>query len=593
MNFSGRMDLMSGKKNKITRDFKEKLKDFLPELSKNNHHIMFLHDRISCEFDIQLGQMKNQNVISDETKEKADLINQPFPLSNEKIQFLPMFMDAEDPVYKTDMDELMSWVLKNRDPLTFFQMTKGYYAQKKSWVVQKILSLSEDFVKELNKISEEKSIPLPSLHNMYVLMTGINDFFQSEENRTLLPAFLHYPVPASIPPNQRDDRIITVWNRIYNLLAECYWVVIVMGMIDALSIVGNYKKGGLEEARNYLMHSVVYSELERRVQLIKNAQDLHSYLRTEFSVFESFFPEFGQFMKEAVVPIVKKRKKVLDFPITPLKEVKRRDKWGKEEPFSEPEPDDVMADTWNGESGIESEGPGSDDESLNQRDNGDSGDSDEKDTNVDQMVREKSIKKIPILEEFTVINGVEEKMEDIGLLKTYYLTGNPDKMIRYLFKLISNVSRTITDQIYSQELYKRHKISSSTWRRWKRKIREGGIQLPDHPDRPSGVRNINDLFEVEIQKISKDNENRRRHRGEDYFTQNELIEALQGDELRSALRNRYGIDLRKYGRTSLRNMLNRLIKENRIPVEKREGAHRFKKSDSLQIVREIANLSSK
>jgi len=227
------------KKNEITEDFKKNLMGFLPELSKNNHYIMFLHDRISCEFNIQLAQIQNHNAAFDETKEKVDLVDHPFPLSNEKIQFLPMFMDAEDPVYKTDMEELMSWVSKNGAPGTFFQMTKGYYAQKKSWVVQKILSLSEDFIEELNKISEEKNIPLPSLHNMYVLMIGINDFFQSEENHALLPAFLHYPVPPSVPPEQRDDRIISVWNQIYNLLVECYWVVTVEGMVDLLNIVGN------------------------------------------------------------------------------------------------------------------------------------------------------------------------------------------------------------------------------------------------------------------------------------------------------------------------------------------------------------------
>lgn len=583
---------MSRKRNEITEDFKKKLTGFLPELSKNNHYIAFLHDRISCEFNIQLKGIRDDNAISNETKEKVDLVDHPFPLSNEKIQFLPMFMDAEDPVYKTDMDELLSWVSKNRDPGTFFEMTKGYYSQKKSWVVQKILSLSEDFVEKLIEISKEKDMPLPSLHNMYILMTGINDFFQSEGNLALSPLFRHYPVPASVSPDQRDERIITVWNQIYNLLVESYWVVIVVGMVDLLNIARNYQEEGLEEARNYLMHSVIYSELESQVLLIKNVDDLRAYVHNEFSVFEGFFPDFSQFVKMSVVPIVRKRKKVLDFPITSLTDHIFK-KAHKGVPAFEPEPDDEPIDPLDEELNILSEDSDSDDELLSQGDSGDSGDSCAEGTDGDQKDQEESLRKIPILEEFTVIEGVEKKMEDIGLLKTYRLTGNPDEMIHYLFKVIFNISRTISDEIYSQELRKRYKISSSTWRRWQTKIREGKIQLPIHPDRPSGVRSIKDLFETEVREIKKNMKNRWKHRKEGYLTQNQLIKKFQNDFFRSVLNKRIGIELKKYSRTALRNILNKLIKENRIPFEKFGAANLFKISDIPKIAQEIASFYSR
>ena len=507
---------MSEKKNEITQDFKEKLKGFLPELSKNNHYIAFLHDRITMEFRIQLRKMQDHLAVSGESEEMPDLVDHPFPLSNNKIEFLPMFKDADDPVYKRDMAEYWNWFVSfsRADPESFFKLTKAYYSTKKSWVVQKIISLSEDFIEKLNAIGNETGIPLLSLHNMYIQMTGINDFCQSQQN--LAPAYHQYRVPASylvpasVAPDQRDDLIIRVWKRIYNLLVECYWVVIVVGMVDFLNIVRNYKEGGLGKARIYLMRSVISDELKSRVKQIDNVGDLHSYLRDEFSVFESFFPDFGEFVKKAVVPIVKKRKKVLAFPITPLTDHIFK-KAHKRAPAFEPEPDDEPIDPLEEESNIPSEDSDFDDKLLSQGDSGDSGDSYTEGTNGDQQDQKESLRKIPILEEFTVIDGVKEKMEDFGLLKTYRLTGNPDKMIHYLFKIIFNVSRTITDNIYSQELDKRYKISSSTCRRWLRLIREGKIQLPDHPDRPSEIRSINDLFEADIRKIKKDNLNRKEH----------------------------------------------------------------------------------
>ena len=443
------------KKNKITDDFKEKLKEFLPELSRNNHYIMFLHDRISCEFDIQLEGIRDINVISNEAKEPVDLVDHPFPLSNEKIQFLPMFMDVQDPVYKKDKDEFMSWVSKGRDPVVFFKMTKDYYSQKKSWVVQKILSLSEDFITKLDEISYETGIPLPSLHNMYILMTGINDFFQSQENRALLPAFLHYPVPASVPPDQRDDLIISVWKRLYNLLVECYWVVIVVGMVDLLNIIGNYQKEGLEEARNYLMHSVIYSELESQVLLIKNVDDLRTYVHKEFSVFQSFFPDFGEFVVQAVIPIVAKREKVLGLPITPLN--------GPKDEKKIDDPEAKMIKYLRRQELLE----------LMRKCRERKPKPKPEDSHSDREEITKPPREIPVLTESKVIEDFEKKMGATGLLKTYRLKGRgPDKMIHYLFKILSNISLTINDKIYSQKLREFYGdgMSSVTWRRRKRVI---------------------------------------------------------------------------------------------------------------------------
>jgi hypothetical protein len=579
------------KKNKITDDFKEKLKEFLPELSRNNHYIAFLHDRITMEFRIQLKIMQDHAAICGESEEMPDLVDHLFPLSSNKMQFLRIFKEADDPVYKSDMDEYRNWFVNDYrpDPETFFKLTKDFYSKKKSWVVQKILSLSEDFVEKLKEISEEKGIPLPSLHNMYVLMTGINDFcpindfYPSQENPT--PAYHQYRVsasccrvPVSVAPDQRDDLIIRVWNRIYNLLVESYWVVIVVGMEDFLNIVDIFRKKGLEKARVYLMHSVISDELKRRVKQIDNIGDLHFYLLDEFSIFKSFFPDFSEFVKQAVIPIVAKREKVLGLPITPLNGPK------DEKKFDDPEAKmikylrrqellELMRKCRERKPKPKPENSHSDREEIT-----------------------KPPREIPVLTESKVIEGFEKKMGATGLLKTYRRKGRgPDKMINYLFKILSNISLTINDKIYSKKLREFYGdgMSSVTWRRRKREIREGKIQLPDHPDRPSGVRSINDLFEAEVRDIMRHTAGRKKHHKEGYLSQNQLIGMFQNDVFRSGLNKRMGIELKKYSRTGLRNILNKLIEENRVPFEKFGAANLFKITDIPKIAKEIANFYSR
>lgn len=107
--------------------------------------------------------------------------------------------------------------------------------------------------------------------------------------------YLNILLPSSVLPKDRDNLICSVWNKIYNLLIECYWVLLIVGFIDLLNIIEVLHDEGFEEAKLYLLHSVVYSKVEDEVDRIK-IDDLLSFLRNEYSLFNLLSGEFSSLM---------------------------------------------------------------------------------------------------------------------------------------------------------------------------------------------------------------------------------------------------------------------------------------------------------
>jgi hypothetical protein len=370
----------------------------------------------------------------------------------------------------------------------------------------------------------------------------------------------------------------------YNLLVECYWVVLIVGLVDLLIVLGTYQKEGLEEARKYLIHSTVYSELERRVVLIEDRAQLLAYLQEEFSAFESFLPDFAGFLEKSLKQIAKKGERRLNTPIEPMLEDLLPEKDSKKTPL----PSDLDAGTikdfvfseW--ESGIDykeiegfhlGEGNAT---SLRRKKK------EEKEEEEEDSVKEVKLSfLVPEL-----LRGTEQKMLK-GLLKNYRLTGEPGKIVHYLFKTFSNLSRTITEKIYSEKLKFRYDTSLVTWRRWLKEIRDRKIVLDECPDRPGGIRSINDLFGAEIDEIKRIMQARKEHRDGKTLSQNQLINELQKDWLLGQLRKK-GVRLKKYSRTSLRNKIKALTEKNLIPFTKRGKSNRFLPEDIIEIARRVS-----
>jgi len=595
--------MMSTELGNISGDFNKRLNELALDLGQNNHYAAFLHDCISREITL-LKESINPDLGTSASDLLSEFVSHPLPLHDDRIMFLPMYLDSSDPVYPAEDRLLKEWISKDRAPSSHFRMAKEYYSQKESWIVQKIMSLSEEFVGGLLKISHEKGVPVPSLHNMYVLMTGIDDFITMPQHQALLPAYLLYPVSATLAEDQRDELLASVWKKILDLLVESYWVMLMVGLVDLLNVLGNFRTFGLEEARKYLIHTAVYSELERRIMCIGSRGDLRSYMKEEFPVFEGLLKSFQQFVVESARIAVKKDKRKVDYPLSPLDHTARMPKERYAQRKASDEPEDSSPETsdsskkeldyteldmlnpeehlmrieaikekWEKEGGKLSLDEWID-EQITKNVKGDDDDS-------DSRLKIKTYKeKEVVLSEVTVLQLFEQRMELQGLLMTHKLWGNPDKVIHYLFASVNNQSRTIVLNVFSTKLEARYGMSLSTWKRRLQDIQQGKIDIPPDPKRPSGVRHPNDLYESEIKDIQEDKGYKQRHKAKNHLTQNELIKKCQ----------EAGLQL---SRTSLRNKISHLVKENKIPVRKDGISNLFDEKDLPLIARELANLIKK
>jgi hypothetical protein len=475
---------------------------------------------------------------------------------------------------------------------------------------KKILSLSEEFIGHLLAISGETGIPLQSLYKMYFLMTTIAEYFQSPNTVNIPYKYYLYSIPESVPLHKRDNLLGKTWSRIYDLLVECYWVLIITGIVDILNILGNYVNGGIEEAINYLVHTVVYSETERKAVLIKDNKDLYEFMKEEFSVFETFFPDFGKFLNEITEPMVEYElmkqenygvKLLIEHPTSSKKRRQNLDTLSSDT--------EENADTEDEEGSSEYGEPVSDRYSDYDFDNSSSYDPQEeilKAHEEDAVLHEdresiqENEREIKRLEEpeplsiITILSRLESHMELKALLKNYKLNGDPDVVVSYLMKIINNESRTVNYEHYNYQVFEKSERSAMTIRRWVQGIKDGKIPIDDNPDRLGEISTINDFSLVEINELKTMMDARQRHHKDGYLTQNQLISLFINDDSVKLLQEK-GFEVKKYGRTHLSNKIRKLINDKKIPAPKvgDDGVRYFPIENIQNILKELVKLLQK
>ena len=543
--------------------FIQKLTVFLPILSNNNHHAAFFHHMVDNEYHLIMERNK-PNLKSE------DYILHPIPLTDDRIRFLPMFTKINSSVYEKEVEDYHNSLAGGGNYLKYIETKKDYYSKKESWVVKKILFLSSEFVDELNKLGKITGIPLNSIYNIYSLIIATDDSgfgnkstdrnFNPKEKlittQNLLSPFLKIPVPINITQNERDELLCSAWENIYNLLIECYWVLIIVGMTDLLNIIDSFRYDGLQEAKTYLLHSIVYLELEDRVEKIKTDNDLLSFLNEEFCTFNLLRKEFA-----LLIPTinVKRFNDKLNDTINYYIRSQSIHK-NQEDSVTELDKDEYnkfMRETY-AEEKTET-------------------DLDEANKNKEHK-QKKQPQEPPFLSEQTVTKILQSKMQHYGLLKEYELNrkskNDPNNVVYYICKTIFNILKTIKKQNFSYEMQKSLDTSFSTIERWKKeKI------LSDKPSKD------------EIEMIQKDMKRKKEHKVEKYYTQNQLIKEIQTNPRFIRYFQSQKKSTHTYSRTALRNKINLLIKNNRINCKDINGANQFNISDIKNILTELAKIS--
>jgi len=592
-------------------EFIKKLTILLPILSNNNHHAAFFHHMIDIEYHLLMERNKPK-------LKSHNYISHPIPLTDDRIRFLPMFTKINSSVYEKEWEDCYSTVTGAGNYLTYIEIKKDYYSKKESWVVKKILSLSSEFVNELNKLEKDTGIPLSSLYNIYSLIIAIDDsdFGNKSPDRSfdpkkkliaikeLLSPFIKIPLPANVVRDNRDDFLCSVWGKIYNLLVECYWVLIIVGMTDLLNIIDSYRYDGLEEAKLYLLHSVVYLELEDRVEKIETEDDLLSFLNQEFCLFNLLREEFT-----LLIPPINVKKFYDKSNNTINYYIRSRSNYqdvngDKDEDEEESTSDD---NELNSEPGVINTIEGvikhsneiytdkdesvseSNKEEVNeylktQHEDEETNDDAETENEIDKMSgnqelkQNKQPKEPPFLSEITIIKKLQTKMQHYGLMKDFRLNYkskfNPNNVVYYICEAIFNILKTVKKQNFSYEMQQSLGISLSTLRRWEKEKK-----ISENPS----------LSEINI--IKDDTIQRQKHKVEKYYTQNQLIKEIQTSPRFIKYFQSQNKSTHAYSRTALRNKINWLIKNSRIKCELINGANQFKVSDIKNILAELAKNS--
>jgi len=557
-----------GERNVNVEEFIQKLIGLLPILGNNNHHAAFFHHMVENEFHIFMEQ-DNPKLFP------KNFVLHPIPLKDDRIRFLPLFTKIDSSVYKREVEDYHYWVTGGGTYVKYIETKKNYYSKKESWVVKKLLSLSSEFVNELNKLSKNTSIPLSDLHNIYHLIIVMDDSelgnrspdrnFNPKEKlmatKELLSPFLKIPLPVNIPQYQRDKLLCSVWENIYNLLVECYWVLIIVGMTDLLNIIDSYRYDGLDDVKLYLLHSVVYLELENRVEKIKTVDDLVSFLNKEFCLFNLLRKEFV-----LLIPTVNVKRfsdKLNDTINYYIRSQSIYQDQNKNEYKSVSELDKDIYNKYLRERYTE-ETESNEDIDVTENDQ--------------EYINKKQPKRPPPLSAETITKILQNKMQQSGLLTKYKLNyeskHDPNNVIHYIGKTIINILKTIKKQNFSYEMQQNLEVSSSTIKRWKKeKI------LSDKPSKD------------EIEMIQKDMKRKKEHKVEKYYTQNQLIKEIQTSPMLIKYFQSQKKSTHTYSRTALRNKINSLIKDNVIPCEYINGANQFKISDIKNILTELAKIS--
>jgi len=542
-----------------TDKFKQKLTNFLPALGNNNHHAAFFHHMIDSEFYLLMKAHDNIQ------KKSEDFVTHLIPLSDDRIVFLPLYTKVNSSVYIKEKKDYYS-VAGSKNNEKYIKDKKNYYAKKESWIAKKILFLAEEFIAELKKINEHTGIPLRSLYHMYSLLIASDASHEKNidpkekllEYQGALVYFLMILLPANIPENERDDLLCSVWEKIYKLLIECYWVLIIVGMIDMLNIVEIFYQSGFEKAKSYLSHSVVYRELEDRVDSIETDFDLIYFLFQEFYLFGLLADDFSLMIpgidkkfNEKLYWIINSYSKQVPFEEDKVQINKEEEDKDKEE--------EVVVEEVVVEEEVEEE---------------EEEDWDKRVIINKKSKQEKQPKEPPLYSEITIAKMLQKKMQQYGLLQNYKLKTNPDNVVHYICKIISNIKKTIKEENLSYLLQKEVGVSSSTLKRWKK----------------SSILSINPSTEV-IDAVKTEMERRQQHKLVDHYTQNQLIHEIRSNQTLKRFMQKHNKTTYEYGRTALRNKINLLIKEDRITCKKINGVNYFKITDIKDILTELINFS--
>lgn len=564
------------------------------EMSRNNHFAAFLYEQFLR--DLERVSKKAEKDFK-KGKQKITLVGHALPIKDKRFNFLHMGF-TPDQTYEREVDKRSEWLKAGESSKSFDLEREAYYSKKESWTIRKIMSLSKDFAHHMAKIGKETKIPLSSLRTIFGIITFDEKVAKSKIGMSHLESLSWVEIPATISSGMRDRVLLNVSERIYNLLLESLWVLIVAVMEDTIILRNYFDQEGLEEAKLCLLHGACYLEMEDRVDAITTVKDLINYHREEYRPFFAFYPNFLDFYRDLVRSIIQKGSQFTG-PKIPQAEIKIK----KEIRFSKKYIDAIQKRMfkrifWKNSAIPEDVYYGEEvrDQSEESREDAEaeypSYPKRRPQTRKYSEKRDRLTKTEKEALFLDISTELAKKLLD-GFLANYKLQGHPANLIKWVRTVFDNISQTVLSKEFDKAIKEEYGVSQRTMRRHDKEIREGKIEVDRDPNDLERVPRGKDLPLGAIEEIKRKKELRQRHQEEGFLSRNQIIEALSNSNTVNELNEREDLQFQRLSQTTLKKRIKSLLQAGKIQPKKTGTSHLFRAEDLPQIAREIMALAKK
>jgi hypothetical protein len=233
------------KKYAINEYYKEKVITFCKE---SPYFVLFMR-----MVDITV-QLRYKGLPPDFFPSDKSLAKHLIPLTDTGFKAIPWDMNRANIVADAVGDEYAEWIESGKDTDSFLVEQSKKVSEKKGLVIRKVHSISADFVDKLYGIAAKGEMQFPQVLKMFYAIKNVGglmysshiewmpgklkDFFKGQAQESYKDRILIYqrahPVYLSgaIPEVERNDFLLNICEKIYDLLQEVIWVLLT---VDAMA----------------------------------------------------------------------------------------------------------------------------------------------------------------------------------------------------------------------------------------------------------------------------------------------------------------------------------------------------------------------
>ena len=503
---------------------------------------------------------KKQGVPEKECSDN-ELVSVPIPAEGDGFALFPFNCQKYRKAFNLGLGDDLDWQAEGELLERFFNKHAQFYEKKRSLMIVKMMTLSQEFADRLEYIASRYQLTFfvvaKLLRTMIKPSSDMANYHNSE---------LFIPFPASIETEVRLSLIKRINKEILGLLHEAFGILVVIAQIETFRFLETFlgQQFNVDVIKIFLLEDLCFPNPKFEAWVSKNwtlkqlkRAILWKALRYRFA--HKFLARFVNYVSS--VARIKAHQKQ-DLMKAPLRTIEHFTNLMKESPSAIEENDSFEGNEFEPDFGTHKY----DIETLSFLMVGvhDSG-----------IYSDEKTYKLEIINNFAKL--------DQRLILSYTLKGSIINFIAYIRRIIDNIARDILLKEYAKKVKGNLKISLTTLRRYEMEKRlEYGQKFKFTSD---------NLYysSKEIDKVRELKLLNQKYKIKDFVTQRELIIFLRNDNFIERL-NDQGILLKRQAERIIRKKLEKLRAVEKIPYEKNPNSILYKEGDILQIAGELAKM---